>query len=397
MSTNEPTTDETETDSQTERITIGADAEQPIEYDRYDGGQTRHSSRAIVTDWLNGEYPCSSRSDEANGTIYRGRHKALQHDDGTGVVRWRRQRMGIRTVSGLIIRNSEYGGININKRNALSKYRVDDCDVDCEFASLPLNFIEGVASRQAGSTRTRENDYHSTNIVDVRSDSEGTLVTYKCGTQLFYGYDRTAHGRGRFGFVIEDEAPVPSPERALDLLRPDAIRRAEADGADLERQGEWFFIDESYADGGPESDLHKPGVNERPFGPSPLDNHVPRDWAAGVSDDEAVENYLEHDDMVFTEDDADTLRYPSERARGMTIEDAGDVVQHYVEGRMHYESSLTWAQLQDDVLGGVWLRGTVRHDDNEHYVENLGETWHKAVTHRRDVVTQDDVGRVRMD
>jgi len=46
----------------------------------------------------------------------------------------------------------------------------------------------------------------------------------------------------------------------------------------------------------------------------------------------------------------------------------------------------------------VLIRGTLRHRDDDHYVENVGEDWHRALTHDMDVYTGDDyVDRVRID
>jgi hypothetical protein len=295
--------------------------------------------------------------------------------------------MAIRTIGGLIIRNSDFGGISINTRNGVTSRRVERCDVDYEFTSLPLDFIRGVANHQGYSARRSTNEMHPMRIVDVQSDDGGKLITYKNGNQLFYGHDTTAHGSGRFGFVIDEEAPVPEPERALDLLLPKAVRRAQADGAEIPRQGEWFFVPEEYATKERNGSLNKPGVAERPYGASPLDSHVPRDWAPVNADSDVIENFREHDDVEFTGSyDLDDV-----------LESPQHVVAFYDTGRMHYESSLTWNQLQREILGGVWLRGTVRHDDRDHYVENLGDEWHLAVTHDYEVVTQDDVGTVRVD
>lgn len=48
-----------------------------------------------------------------------------------------------------------------------------------------------------------------------------------------------------------------------------------------------------------------------------------------------------------------------------------------------------WADFQA-IAGDVLVRGTLRHRENDHYVENVGEQWHEAITH--DVYTGDGVG-----
>jgi len=61
------------------------------------------------------------------------------------------------------------------------------------------------------------------------------------------------------------------------------------------------------------------------------------------------------------------------------------------------EYAPAWEGLQQ-LAGEVLLRGTLRHRKNEHFVEDLGETWHAAKTHQMDVYTADDyIERVRLD
>lgn len=386
MSANEPqqidvSAESDEATDAVEDVAIEAQDE-PIEYEETTS-QSRRDHRTLTNDWVAGVYPSNTRSDRAAGTIYYGQKEGVQHDDGTGELRYRRQTCAIRTVSGLVIKNSDFGGIDINHRASRLRGACEEHDV--ELAHVGLDFVRGIINHQTTGRVRRGHDLHATQIVDVERDGDNNrLITFENNTQVFYGYDHTSHGSGRFGFVIEARAPVPEPERALDLLTPDEVLRAQADGAEIERQGEWFFVDEQYSDDEPQSAIHKPGVNSKPFGPTPLDSHIPRDWKAQYDDETVVENYLDHDGTSFVTEQPD-------------LDDAGDVVKHYAYGELHYKSDLTWAQLQDEILGGVWLRGTVRHDRNEHYIENLGDTWHKAVTHRKDVITQDDVGNVRMD
>ena len=55
-----------------------------------------------------------------------------------------------------------------------------------------------------------------------------------------------------------------------------------------------------------------------------------------------------------------------------------------------------WDELQD-LAGEILVRGTLRHRENDHFVERLGETWHVAETHDMDVYTADEFDRVFLD
>lgn len=353
----------------------------PIEYEPADR-QTRRRQFEVAENWVGGVYPDNERSDRDPGVISTGRYTARQYDDGTGQVRWNRLTEAYRTISGLVLVNANMTGIDTNHtarsvRRACTSHGVDS-------HSLDVPFVEQALEELLDTRIRRSSNYHLTKVTDIQRDDAGKLLTFTNGDQLFVGTDETAHGSGRFAFHIAMRAPVPSPERALDLLMPDPVLHAEAKDVDVPRQGEWFFVPGSATEAPRHGTIQKPGVAERPYGGSPLDNHVPRDWAPVYEDSDVADRFSDHDDITFVES-TELPKTPQE------------VVEFYNQGRMHYESSLTWENLLQEILGGVWVRGTIRHRDNDHFVTNLGDEWHLAVTHDAEVVTEDDVGRVRVD
>jgi hypothetical protein len=122
------------------------------------------------------------------------------------------------------------------------------------------------------------------------------LLAFPDESLFFVGRDPTATAQTipLFGFVIERGSPYPTPstaKEALDLLRPGKVREAfETDGPTPARQGEWFLLPTDLV---PVSSVFKPGVNARPYGPSPLANHIPREYAFTVPDDVFVERFHE--------------------------------------------------------------------------------------------------------
>lgn len=125
----------------------------------------------------------------------------------------------------------------------------------------------------------------------------GELLVAPDGTLLFVGRDPTTRDTQTspiYGFVIDPTAPIPAPrsaQEALDLLKPVDVQKAIAsDGPRPARQGEWWLLPTRAV---PVGSTFRPGVNARPFGPSPLGNHVPREYGFGVGDDTLVERVRE--------------------------------------------------------------------------------------------------------
>jgi hypothetical protein len=153
----------------------------------------------------------------------------------------------------------------------------------------------------------------------------------------------------------------------------------EIEGEIPTRQGEWWLLE---TDEEPASSVFNPGVNKRPFGGSPLENHVPREYGLGVSDDVFMGRVQENAPELFE-----------------IVESVGDVFDKAAQA--HRIASIEDVELQTpvpelDVLRDwceeVYVRGTLRHRENDHYLERIGESWHTARTHNMDVYTIDGVG-----
>ena len=202
---------------------------------------------------------------------------------------------------------------------------------------------------------------------------------------MLLGSDPTARDSvPLFAFVVEPVAPIPAPtsaQEALDLLRPGAVKEAVATEEDEPtRQGEWWLLPTRMI---PVGTTFTPGVSARPYGPSPLGNHVPREWGMTVSDDEF---------MAGVRDRVDAL--PASIA---TPPEVIDWVHRPHQKRPVPAYAPEWEDIQA-VAGDILVRGTLRHRENDHYVESLGEMWHTAETHNMDVYTGDDmVDRVMID
>lgn len=203
-------------------------------------------------------------------------------------------------------------------------------------------------------------------------------------TVLFIGEDPTvADAPPQFGFAIERHQPIPVPDSAqdaLDLLRPRDVRDAFACGETPDRQGEWWLLSTEKV---PVSDVYEPGVQSKPFGPSPLDSHVPREYGFTVSSSEFMEAVRD-----------EVPQLPA------SIDSPPELMEWFsTQQRRRYppDHLPEWETIRD-CAGDILVRGTLRHREHDHDVEQLGDDqWYETQTHDMDVYTGDDVGRVVLD
>jgi len=211
-------------------------------------------------------------------------------------------------------------------------------------------------------------------------EEPGALLVYPDEERVFIGRDPTAHNRGDYGFIVKPNDPMPLPKTvddALDLLKPLGVRSEYHETGELpQRQGEWWLLE---TDREPESRVFKGGVNERPFGGSPLDNHVPTEFAFGVAADEM---------MAWLE-----TEYPDIVMAGDSLQDVLDrmntaVKMEGIEGIEPQYDRPSFGEIRD-AANGVFVRGTLRHREQDHYMERIGNEWRIARTHNVTVYTAD--------
>jgi hypothetical protein len=222
--------------------------------------------------------------------------------------------------------------------------------------------------------------YRLVEIYNHLNDEEGTkvLMVDPDGTRVYIGEDPTARdSNGLYGFVIRtgDRLPaVRTVEEATNLLKPAHVSAAEAKGATPLRQGEWFLVP---ADTEPESKIFSGEVAERPFGSSPLENHVPTEYALGVSEPEFVDRFFEMCPQL--EEHVETAKEAFARVeQAYQIASLEDV---------ELETDIPTFDEVRELAEPIYVRGTLRHRENDHYMESIGDDWHVAVTHDVDVFT----------
>lgn len=210
------------------------------------------------------------------------------------------------------------------------------------------------------------------------TDSDGMLfVCRELGQRVFIGRDWTATSRGSqvFGFVPEEDTPVPSARDAVELLKPDEVAAAQAEGKNVRRQGEWFLVEMTDK---PHGTIQKPGMGSRPYGASPLDSHIPTEWSTLVRDELFLDRFGQV--AAYRPDLADV--------DPETPQDAVEAIREHLIDNDDYDG-YGWFEMLTMMAGAVCVRGSFRHRRNEHFSEHV-EDWHRAYTHDYDVLVADE-------
>ena len=236
-----------------------------------------------------------------------------------------------------------------------------------ELSDYTKTFLEAVA-REAGV-----DDYQTKPaIVDAVAAGSGVqlLVAFPEGECIFIGRDETSKDSGLFGIIIgEGGQSVRTVEEALALLKPAPVLAAEQDARkEVLRQGEWWFVE---TDNAPEY-IVSGELDSKPYGPSPLENHVAREYGFGLTQDRLLEELS----LYASDGECDQVFDRAPRCFD-SIRNQDLVWGRRWSGRFQdFEWDRIW-----DVCNGIYVRGTVRHRDREHYMLSLGESWHAAYTH----------------
>lgn len=273
------------------------------------------------------------------------------------------------------------GGLYSAGRMAGSRCRLPD---GSNLSGLNIDqvydFLEAVGGPNIAQLRAQYGAENSRGGFDSR---ENFVLEFEDGEYAVILYDGSANRRSsssatRAGMLVEqDDEAYARVERLLerdeysalsDLVAPDEVLASELDvitsseyrnrsgranaggyghedsvGDDIIRQGEWYFIPQPDLDF-PDADIEKPLSEYEDE--TALGSHVPRDQVVIPKPENNVQKTI-RDDM--------------------------------------------------DLESGIYVRGTVRHQRNEHSMFHLYDVWHKVVENTRDMYAFETSGSGRVE
>jgi len=192
-------------------------------------------------------------------------------------------------------------------------------------AEIPVRELKIIALQEAKTRIRKVKDPATGEIKEVQEHLLGASLVRFLRSLYLSSTDKGAHWG--FGyFLTELPIKVKNVAQAFAVLKPETVKRAERNKKDVKRQGEWFFI---------------------PFGNT-----------------RKLMKFLRKE-MLFFEP---SLRTRMEKQKLLPLVSANGRDPHH--------------RVRDCVEAlyrRLFVRGTVRHTQNEHRMINLGEVWHQAV------------------
>lgn len=342
--------------------------------------------------WLELKFPMALRSKHPPGHLRAGSENKIFHQDPgdvRGHVAHGDDTCALRIGDDTVLLNGTCEEDTIHAHHPIRSASFDlDQEIDI-VDSLPFAWVELIAERET-DLDLEDTDFmdgvkaapHLTGWdLDNNVDSAVVVLNHESGWTIVVGRDPSAHFQFQtFGFVCTPETNVETPHDALAVIRPEEAQQAINDGRRVKRHGEWFLIPGDPSDPyDPAGSEQKTGVSARPFGGSPLDNHIPREWATGVEDHVFVKRFLERADL---REGVTVPQTPQEVADLVYQHTSGqqDVFEHHVE--LTYPD--LWAMAET-----IYVKGTIRHRETEHSLLGIQGGWHKAITHDHQVYTAD--------
>lgn len=330
------------------------------------------AQQEVAEAWAEGKYPTHN-----NGVLYSSPNfRGEQNNDGTGRLMHYRTREAIRTRNGLIISNSQCWSAGF------------------AHCSAPRNTDGNVPLTEVERYLEREHDVYDITRIDTAQGR--TVVEIDGGAYgIAFGRDSTiTNGPSSYSFKLTaEEIKVIKPTMVDDLLLPDEV--AQSNGRMVtSREFTKTRLTETEAQRH-ESYGGKLTETARKYGEARMLNR--QHFRANLQGNAIVRQGewffipIYKFDLPFTAGD----RLPKECADcGATrfeVNPDGTICKEcghlHVDGFGDLDRRLGNHRPREAayVDSETYVRGTVRHENNDHHMIHLGETWHKAVTHDRDV------------
>jgi len=318
---------------------------------------------------------------------------AVQFVDGSGKLVHYDTVAGIRSKHGVVLRNRQ--------DFANGRARVTPPSKEARDAYIPLSGL--MESDLLGE----ETVYDITEVesYEVQRWRENTVLFLDSGAAILVVYDSTAMDYDNRWCATRLEpgqaSTVRRSDNPLDVVKPDIVLSAEADGADIVtsdewggngspwrdarcgdaivRQGEWYFVPMS-EDFSPDAPVYRPHCGRFDVGTVPnssLHDSVRSEcWECGATDFEIPEGATQVCTECGNQHVIRDWMDGSVAPMSPEVDGVPDIGNHKPR-----EIAV--------VNGEVYVRGTVRHVESEHAMLHLEDRWHRAVENELDFVVFD--------
>lgn len=323
-----------------------------------------HSQREVAKAWREGKYPVHTGGELYSSDNFRG----YLRNDGSGRLMHYRTREAIRTRRGLIINNSQCWATGF-------AHCTPAPNADAE---LPIGGIESVME-------SRDHVYEIWAVLGSGRRT-GAVIAKDYGVAV--GRDSSARGPGYFAVKVTKSELERMDEEGVQEVLEEILKPEEVRGSDMP------VVDSSEYS---KTRLSKKEVEaHRSHGGSVTKisrGRWRKDYIGNLQQyraDLRGRVIVRQGEYFFIPDYSfDPSEHPDARFSMYEKRDDG-------EGwRSRYRQRILGSHVPQrsegivTVDGGVWVQGSIRHEDGDHDAINLGDIWHKVVTHDREAVSID--------
>lgn len=290
-----------------------------------------------VTEFIEAYFKGERRNKRTGGMRY---YSKLQMDENSLYSFGTHFPLAVETEKGEYILNGDVYSSTTSQHQSSTRYlakRAHARFVEIPFsvldtAEIPVRELEIMALQEAKTRIRKVKDPATGEVREVEEHLLGASLVRFLRSYYLSSTDRGAHWG--FGyFLTELPIKVKSTAQAFNVLKPEFVKKAEKSKKDVKRQGEWFFV---------------------PFGNTRKLKKLFKKKSLGMYGKQVpLSTMMEKGKLLpVVSQNGNNLHH---RVR--------DCVQGY--------------------YGELYVRGTVRHTENEHRMINLRELWHCAVPNKQ--------------
>lgn len=326
-------------------------------HDRYEHTKKSvyNSQHDVAHAWVEGKYPAESGTAIVRNSSKN--FKGIQRPDGSGVLRHYRTIEAMRTKNGMILNNSQCWARGWAK--CTTPPNID--------YTLPLTALE---------SELRPN-HKLKDITDVRQNGSDYIIEVGTDAAYYIGTDPSIiNGGNTIMMRLEPGERVLVPQQVTEeLLRPEEVKESDMQVVDSSEYTKTRFTDPS------DEVIERENLKEDQSRWASSDRYKNHKAYLEKYQGTAIVRHGEWFFIPAPEFEPGHMDEPTEPASPT------DLGSHTVKRK-----DGAWR-----VGDTVYVRGSVGHSTNDHNTVNLGDTWHKAVTHNRDVQVIDGTGSGRAD